>query len=84
MVRPESSKRWLTVQDLVETQGLSERTARRRVTEWFSRQAAQTVPRVERATRECGGREYRIDRESYERFCAGELTASTPEVSLAA
>lgn len=76
-MRPESGKRWLTVQDLVDIQGLSERTARRKVADWFSRQAAQTVPRVERATRECGGREYRIDRESYERFCDGELKAPT-------
>lgn len=77
MVRPESSKRWLTVQDLVDIQGLSERTARRKVADWFSRQASRTVPRVERGTRECGGVEYRIDRESYERFCDGELKAPT-------
>jgi hypothetical protein len=77
VVCPElASKAQLTAQDLSALLRIPERTARHRIQRWREHAATGLYPLVERRSRECGGYEWVVSRESYERWLRGERIAA--------
>lgn len=64
VVRPEISERWLSVAQIAALLRIPERTARWRVQRWYERRDDLSLPRVERVSRDVGGVQYLVDRES--------------------
>lgn len=77
VVCPElASKAQLTAQDLAALLRIPERTAQHRMKRWREHAALGLYPRIERRARDCGGFEYVVDAESFERWMRGERIAA--------
>ena len=77
MVCPElASKAQLTAQDLAALLRKPERTVRHRIQRWREQAATGLYPLVQRRSRECGGFEWVVDAESFERWVRGVRIAA--------